>query len=63
MPIYRSGFGYLSIAERRDNLGSFAVGVFRVGDILEEVLYNLESDLVNILILDQSAPAENRFLY
>ena len=63
VPIYRSGFGYLSIAERRDNLGGFAVGVFRVGATLEEVLYNLESDLVNILILDQSAPAENRFLH
>jgi len=63
VPIYRSGFGYLSIAERRDNLDGFAVGVFRVGDTLEEVLYNLESDLVNILILDQSAPAGNRFLY
>lgn len=63
VPIYRLGFGYLSIAERRENLEGFAIGVFRVGDTLEEVLYNLESDLVNILILDQSAPAENRFLY
>lgn len=62
-PIYQNGTPTETVEERVQNLQGFALGVFRVGDILEEALTYLEAEEIDIYLFDQSAPEDQRFLY
>ncbi len=62
-PIYRKGLPADSITSRRANLKGFAVGVFRVGDLIEKSLTYLKPGGIDIYLYDRSAVREESFLY
>lgn len=62
-PIYQNGTPTETSEERVQNLHGFALGVFRVGDILEDALTYLEPEEIDIYLFDQSATEDQRFLY
>jgi len=62
-PIYRKGALINSEQARWDNLEGFALGVFRIGDIVEKALNYYKPEGVDIFIYDASAPAKDRYLY
>ena len=62
-PIYRNGRFPATLQERREELQGFALGVFRVGDILEKSLSFLNAEGIDIYLYDYSAPEKERFLY
>ena len=66
-PIYRKGFLVETLAQRRENLMGFALGVFRITDMLEHSLalsdaHTGESGL-NFQLYDRSAPPEQQLLF
>ena len=63
LPIYRNGAPTDSVEDRRENLEGFALGVFRIGDMVEKALTYLKPEGVDIHIYDKSAPEGQRFLY
>jgi signal transduction histidine kinase len=62
-PVYRSGTPDESVQARRQNLRGYAIGVFRIGDMVDEALQDLDVAGLDILLYDDSAPIEERFLY
>jgi len=62
-PVYRKGAPTDSERTRRENLEGFALGVFRIPDILEQSLTYLEPEGVDVCLHDETAPANERFLY
>lgn len=66
-PVYRNGSAVATVQDRRENLAGFAVGVFRVGDLLEEAFAG--TDLkefrigTEVQIYDRSAGAADNLLY
>ncbi len=62
-PIYRKGVLTGSVQSRRENLKGFALGVFRIGELVEGALAYLESEGIDLYIYDQSSPKGKRFLY
>ncbi len=62
-PIYRKGALINSDQPRRDNLEGFALGVFRISDIVEKAMNYLKPEGVDIFIYDVSEPEKERFLY
>ena len=62
-PVYKSGTSHETVAQRRQNLSGFAVGVFRIGDMVEAALRDLPEGIVNIQLDDESARAGERALY
>jgi len=62
-PIYRNGVLINSDQARWDNLEGFALGVFRIGDIVEKAENYLNPEGVDIFVYDESAPVEERYLY
>ncbi|MGB0388034.1 MAG: CHASE domain-containing protein [Ardenticatenaceae bacterium] len=61
-PIYKNGTATDSLEDRQKNLAGFALGVYRIGDILEDVLPDLDEEL-DVYLVDQSAAEDERFLY
>ena len=65
-PIYRKGFPADTVAQRRVNLQGFALGVFRIGDIMETSLARSNvtggPDL-DTQLYDRSAPLEQQLLF
>jgi len=62
LPIYREGAPAGSVAQQRQHLEGFALGVFRIGDILQAALADLKSEGLDIYVFDDSAPVAEQFL-
>lgn len=52
-----------SISERINNLRGFAVGIFRVGEIIDRVLSTQNKSAIDIGIYDKISPSVNQALY
>lgn len=63
LPIYRSGMPRATVDERRTSLHGFAVGVFRIGDLVDDVVGSLGRRGLEVYFFDEQADAGNRFLY
>lgn len=61
LPIYRGAPGE-TIAERRDRLQGFLLGVFRVADVVRASLSGLNLDNINFFLCDKSDQADEAFL-
>ncbi|NJL37484.1 MAG: hypothetical protein HC899_12595 [Leptolyngbyaceae cyanobacterium SM1_4_3] len=61
LPIYRGAPGE-TIAERRDRLQGFVLGVFRVADVVRASLSGLNLDNINFFLCDQSDQSDEAFL-
>jgi PAS domain S-box-containing protein len=62
-PIYEKDSRSDTIPERRNNLKGFALGVFRIGDILEKSLTYLMPVNINIYLYEASILDDDHFLY
>jgi len=62
-PVYRKGSPDGSPTERRSHLEGFAVGVFRIGDLLQAALRGMDRREMMVRIEDSSARAPQRLLY
>lgn len=62
LPVYRQGPPPAAAEERRKNLRGFALGVFRVGDILDRAMARLEPRGIDVHLFDISAPMGRQFL-
>jgi CHASE1-domain containing sensor protein len=62
-PIYETPAPPETVERRRQDLKGFAVGVFRVGDMVEDALEDLAEGTVNIQLVDESSPADEGLLY
>jgi len=63
-PVFRKGVTVDSIKARRENLKGFALGAFRIGDIVEKSLTHLKREGIDIYLYDKSAVSqEESFLY
>ena len=63
LPIYFKGTAIDSIEGRRENLQGFALGVFRVGDIVDKALTYLEPEAIDVHLDDLTAPVGQRLLH
>jgi len=63
MPIYRKGAPVDSVEARRAALAGFALGVFRIGDMVEKSLSGLNKETIDIALYDESSPKAERLLY
>ncbi len=62
-PVYRNGFPHDTLKQRRDNLAGFSLGVFRIGDLVEQGLDKLPPSGLDILIEDMGVAPEQALLY
>ena len=66
-PIYRKGFPVETLAQRRENLAGFALGVFRITDIINHSLADIRERTggpgLDIQLYDRSAPPEQQLLF
>ena len=66
-PIYLKGFPAETLAQRRENLTGFALGVFRISDMLEHSLARSDTQTsgpgLDIQLYDRSAPPEQQLLF
>ncbi|MBI5366634.1 MAG: CHASE domain-containing protein [Planctomycetes bacterium] len=62
-PVYERGAAPATPEERRAALAGFVLGVFRIGDLVEEALAHLEPQGVEVTLFDASANAADRYLY
>ena len=62
-PVYQKDMPAASTQARKDNIRGFALGVFRVGDVVERSLTYLNPEGIDIYLYDNSAQGEERFLY
>ena len=63
LPIYEKGAPVRTIADRREHLQGLVLGVFRIGDVLEQSLASLQPQGVDVRLYDTSAPPGQRLLY
>ncbi|MCH8213169.1 MAG: CHASE domain-containing protein [Proteobacteria bacterium] len=64
VPIYRNGLAAGTPEQRRDDLAGFALGVFRIGDMVEAALRQVPlSKDFNLSLFDESAGPKERFLH
>ena len=61
--VYREGAPSGTPADRNEALLGFALGVFRIGDMVKAALQGSELHDINFFIFDESAPQGQRFLY
>ena len=63
LPIYHNGLPHTTVEERRQNLQGFALGVFRIGDMVESSLHRFDQQGIALALSDQTAPEDQRVLY
>ena len=63
LPVYSKGAPTDSGGARRDNLRGFALGVFRAGDLIRQAMADLVPDGMDLYLLDESAPENERLLH
>lgn len=61
-PIYRKGAPVDSAESRPEKLEGFALGVFRIDDILAKSLTYLNPQDIDVYLYDESAPVGKRLL-
>ena len=61
-PVYRAGLPHDTNEQRHNNLLGFALGVFRIGEVINAATGPLKSSGINAVIYDDSAPTSERFL-
>ena len=66
-PIYRKGFPAETLVQRQENLMGFALGVYRITDMLEHSLARSNAQTggpgLDIQLYDRSAPPEQQLLF
>ncbi len=62
VPVYESDERPETVDGRRANLRGFALGVFRIGDVVKASLENLDRSGVELRLYDDSAPEDARLL-
>lgn len=62
MPIYRPGSSNETVEKRRRNLLGFALGVFRIKELVEASLSDFDVMGIDITIADETAPAPSQRL-
>lgn len=62
-PIYRHGAIVESVEQRRENLLGFALGVFRIGDMLNQMLKTVQKKNIDVYLFDESAKEGQQFLH
>ena len=62
-PVFGGNAALQTTEQRRASLSGFVVGFFRLGNLTNAAISLLEPRGVEILILDESAPIEERFLH
>jgi PAS domain S-box-containing protein len=63
LPIYKPGLPRTTVEERRQSLHGYVAGVFRLEDMVEASLPDLEREGLTLRIEDEAAPASQRMLY
>jgi PAS domain S-box-containing protein len=63
LPIYGPGLPHATVQERRQNLHSYATGVFRISDMVEASLPSAVRQDIALQLYDASAPPGARLLY
>ncbi len=63
MPIYRNGQPHQTQKEKHQAISGYAVGVFRVGDMVANALTGLNTKGLSYRLIDQSAPAAEQLLF
>lgn len=63
MPIYAHDRAHDSVEGRRESLEGFILGVFQYPDLVEQALSYIPSSDIDLLLIDDSAPAEESLLY
>jgi len=63
LPVYLQGAPTDTVDQRRKNLIGFALGVFRIGDMVAKSLTYLSPAKIDVLLQDESSPPEERFLH
>ncbi len=62
-PIYRNAAPHDTVLERRKNIIGFAMGVFRLGDMVNAALKGIDLNGIELSLVDESAGLERRLLY
>lgn len=63
LPIYRNEMPHGTVEDRRENLLGFALGVFRIGGLVDETLLDLGKFSLEMYLFDEAAETGERFLY
>lgn len=63
LPIYASGKPDTSLAYRRADLHGFALGVFRIGNVVEAALEGVEATGIHLAIEDEAGSIEQQLLF
>lgn len=62
-PVYRTGHPHNTVEERRENLAGFALGVFRLGDVIGPALKALRQSGLELVIYDDASLSEEGLLF
>ena len=62
-PIYQHGASLKTTQQRRRHLQGFVLGAYRIGDLVEKAIADRAPSGIDVRLFDDSAPANNRFLY
>lgn len=62
-PVYAVGSSTETVTDRRENLRGYAVGVFRVANIVQQAMAELKFDGITLQITDQSADGDQQLLF
>lgn len=60
LPTYHKGKPVATVADRRQNLAGFVIGVFRPSEMIESAVAKLQSEGIDVGLFDPSDPAGNR---
>lgn len=63
MPVYYGGSNPTTVEERRQNLRGFALGVFRIGDVISTFMNTGRYKDLEIELYDETAPVGEQLLY
>ncbi len=63
LPIYTNDEPHETLQQRQENLEGYAVGIFRVGDMVQAALEDMEHAGINISLHDKSAEESDRLLF
>ena len=63
LPIYARGMPPDAEQARREHLEGFALGVFRIGDMLTAAIKPFESEGIEYALCDETAPGDEQLLF
>ena len=62
-PIYQIGLPRETVEQRQKNLLGFAVAIYKVNDLVENVLKTFKTEGVNVVVFDNNSASGNALLY